>query len=74
MRIKAETILDLARNKVEERVRQDATILAAYLCGAALEPDYLLGGTMDIDLVSFTLMKYNQGAKLSESPMISIMT
>ena len=51
MRIKAETILDLARNKVEERVRQDATILAAYLCGAALEPDYLLGGTMDIDLV-----------------------
>lgn len=51
MRINPEIILDLARDTVLQRARQDATILAAYLCGAALEETYLLGGTMDIDLV-----------------------
>ncbi|MGB9641039.1 MAG: hypothetical protein ACPL4H_09020 [Anaerolineales bacterium] len=51
MRINADTIFDLAHNAVEERARKDATILAAYLCGAALEKEFLIGGTMDIDLV-----------------------
>lgn len=51
MRINPEIILDLAHDTISQRSQKDATILAAYLCGAALEDDYLLGGTMDIDLV-----------------------
>ncbi|MFZ5807911.1 MAG: hypothetical protein ACOY16_01385 [Chloroflexota bacterium] len=51
MRINADTILELARETVTQRARKDATILSAYLCGAALETDFLLGGAMDIDLV-----------------------
>lgn len=51
MRINPETILEIAQETVEQRLRTDPTILAAYLCGATLEEDFLLGGTMDIDLV-----------------------
>ncbi|MGB9586175.1 MAG: hypothetical protein ACPL7A_02000, partial [Anaerolineales bacterium] len=51
MRVNKETILDLANHYVEQQTRKDATILAAYLCGASLEREFLLGGTMDIDIV-----------------------
>lgn len=51
MRITSETILEIAQSAVQQRVRSDPTILAAYLCGAVLEQDFLLGGTLDIDLV-----------------------
>ncbi|MCS6906507.1 MAG: hypothetical protein RML93_01340 [Anaerolineales bacterium] len=51
MRITPETILEIARNAVARRVRNDLSILAAYLCGSTLEDDFLLGGTVDIDLV-----------------------
>lgn len=64
MRINADTILELARNMVEERARKDATILAAYLCGAALEKDFLLGGTMDIDLVFIHIDQVQPGREI----------
>ncbi len=51
MRINPESILEIAHETVEQRLRSDPTILAAYLCGATLEEDFLLGGTMDIDIV-----------------------
>ncbi|GAB4481559.1 MAG: hypothetical protein Kow0088_23890 [Anaerolineales bacterium] len=51
MRITPETILEIAQEAVEQRAGADPTILAAYLCGSALEENFLLGGTMDIDLV-----------------------
>lgn len=51
MRINQDTIFDLAHHAVDERARKDATLVAAYLCGAALEKDFLFGGTMDIDIV-----------------------
>ncbi|PWH13414.1 MAG: hypothetical protein DDG59_14305 [Anaerolineae bacterium] len=51
MRITPETIWEIAQETVAQRVRADPTILAAYLCGAVLEEDFLLGGTLDIDIV-----------------------
>ncbi len=51
MRITSETLREIAREAVEQRVRADPTILAAYQCGATLGDDFLLGGTLDIDLV-----------------------
>lgn len=51
MRITPDTILEIAQETVERRVHADPTILAAYLCGATLEDDFLLGGTLDIDLI-----------------------
>jgi hypothetical protein len=49
MRISKEMLLKLANDIVDQRVRRDRDILAAYLQGSVLfEP--LLGGTADIDL------------------------
>ncbi len=51
MRITPETLMEIAQETVAQRVQADPTILAAYLCGATLEDDFILGGTLDIDLV-----------------------
>lgn len=51
MRITPETIQEIAQDAVQQRVQADPTVLAAYLCGAVLEEDFLLGGTLDIDVV-----------------------
>ena len=50
MRINRDTLLRIARDTVARRTRQDRGIVAAYLCGALLGDDYILGGTADIDL------------------------
>jgi hypothetical protein len=51
MRINRDTLLKIAQDTVTQRTRKDRGILSAYLCGALLGDDYLLGGTADIDLV-----------------------
>jgi hypothetical protein len=51
MRINQESLLKIAQDTVSKRVRNDPGIVSAYLCGALLEDNYLLGGTADIDLV-----------------------
>jgi hypothetical protein len=51
MRITHEMLEKVIRDTVTRRTRGDRNLLAIYLCGAMLEPDYLLGGTGDIDLV-----------------------
>lgn len=50
MRITREILLKLAQDTVSRQVREDRSIMAAYLCGSLLEGDYMLGGTADIDL------------------------
>jgi hypothetical protein len=50
MRITRDTLLNNARDAVAQRTRSDRTIVAVYLAGSLLEPEYLLGGTADIDL------------------------
>ena len=50
MRINRDTLLKIAEETVSRLVRQDHSLLAAYLCGALLDEDFLLGGTADIDL------------------------
>ncbi|HSF80177.1 MAG TPA: hypothetical protein VLA49_03025 [Anaerolineales bacterium] len=50
MRINRGTLLRIARDTVNQRVRKDRGLLSAYLCGSLLGDDYLLGGTADIDL------------------------
>lgn len=50
MRIIRSTLLKIANDTVARRVRRDRGILSAYLCGSLLGEDYLLGGTVDIDL------------------------
>lgn len=50
MRINRETLLKIAEQAVDQRVRNDRGIMAAYLCGTLLEESYMLGGTADIDL------------------------
>lgn len=51
MRINRETLLKIADNTIAQRTRRDRGILSAYLTGALLGDDFLLGGTADIDLV-----------------------
>jgi predicted nucleotidyltransferase len=51
MRINRETLIRIAKDTVAQRVRQERSILCAYLCGSLLEDEYLIGGTGDIDLV-----------------------
>jgi len=50
MRINRESLLRIAQDTVDQRVRKDRSLLAAYLCGSLLGENYLLGGTADIDL------------------------
>lgn len=51
MRINRGTLLKIARDTVTQRTRAGHGVLSAYLCGALLGDDYLLGGTVDIDLI-----------------------
>lgn len=51
MRINRQILLNIATDTVGRRVRQDRSVLAAFLCGSLLSNDYLLGGATDIDLV-----------------------
>ncbi len=51
MRINLETLLQIAKETTERRVRTERDVLAVYLHGSLLEGDPLLGGTTDIDLV-----------------------
>ena len=50
MRITREILLKLAQDTVARQVRADRSIMAAYLCGSLLGDEYMLGGTVDIDL------------------------
>lgn len=60
MRINRETLLRIARDTVSRRTRSERGILAAYLCGTLLGDDYLLGGTVDIDLAFIHVGPPNQ--------------
>ena len=51
MRITKEMLLNIAEDTVAKRVKEDPTIMAAYLQGSILREEPLLGGTTDIDLV-----------------------
>jgi hypothetical protein len=51
MRITREILLKLAKDNVSRRVREDRSVIAAYLCGSLLGDDFVLGGVADIDLV-----------------------
>lgn len=50
MRINRETLLKIAQDTVNQRVRRERGLISAYLCGSLLGESYLLGGTADIDL------------------------
>jgi hypothetical protein len=50
MRVTRESLLKLAQETVDRRVREDRGVIAAYLCGSLLEDEFMLGGTADIDL------------------------
>lgn len=50
MRITREALLRVTQDTVNQRVRSDRTLLAAFLCGSMLGEDYLLGDTTDLDL------------------------
>jgi predicted nucleotidyltransferase len=51
MRVTRNVLMKIVRDTVEQRTRADRSLLAVYLCGSLLGGDYLLGGTVDIDLV-----------------------
>jgi hypothetical protein len=59
MRITLDTLLKVAQDTVARQVRTNREIIAAYLCGSLLEDEFLLGGTVDIDLV---FIHYDQPA------------
>ncbi len=50
MRITREALLRVAQDTVNQRVRSDRTLIAAFMCGSMLEEEYLLGETTDLDL------------------------
>jgi hypothetical protein len=50
MRIKTETLLRLAKDWIQQRLRTDRNILAIYLQGSLLSDTPDLGGAVDIDL------------------------
>jgi hypothetical protein len=50
MRITRDTLLNIARDTASQRARGDRSVIAVFLCGSLLDEDYLLGGTVDIDL------------------------
>lgn len=51
MHLTQDPIINIARETVEQRVRENRNIFAAYLCGSVLQGEAMLGGTTDIDLV-----------------------
>ncbi|MFN2197373.1 MAG: hypothetical protein ACK2UW_14730 [Anaerolineales bacterium] len=51
MRINREILLKIAQDTVDRESRAQRDILSAYLIGSLLDPEPLLGGTTDIDLV-----------------------
>jgi hypothetical protein len=51
LRFTPQILLKIARDTVEKRKRTEWDLLTAYLTGSLLDPNPLLGGTADIDLV-----------------------
>jgi hypothetical protein len=51
MRITSKMLQKIAGDTVQERIKTEHSIIAAYLQGTALEENPVLGGTADIDLV-----------------------
>lgn len=51
MRLTRETLIKIARDTAQQRVRVSRRIVSIYLTGSVLEEEPLLGGTTDIDLV-----------------------
>jgi hypothetical protein len=52
MRVTRESLIRIAKERVQERAYNDHTVVAAYLTGSLLSgEDPMLGGTTDIDLV-----------------------
>lgn len=52
MRVTRETLIRIAKEKTQERAYNDRTVIAAYLTGSLIsDPEPMLGGTTDIDLV-----------------------
>jgi len=50
MRITHDTMMRIAKDAVDRTVRKNRSIIAAYLSGSLIEDEFLLGGTVDIDL------------------------
>lgn len=63
MRVTRESLLRIAKETAQERAYNDQDILAAYLTGSLLNPDPMLGGTADIDII---LVHKNRPAKTRE--------
>ncbi|MCI0520615.1 MAG: hypothetical protein L0Z70_10235 [Chloroflexi bacterium] len=57
MRLQKENLLKIGDDFVAQRARSDRSVVTAYLCGSLLGDDYLLGGTVDIDIVLIHLDK-----------------
>jgi hypothetical protein len=57
MRVTRESLIRIAKEKVQERTYNNKDIVAAYLTGSLLNEDPLLGGVTDIDLVLVTANK-----------------
>lgn len=51
MRVSRESLLKIAHETVDRKIRKNRSIQAVYLCGSLLGQDYQLGGAADIDLV-----------------------
>jgi hypothetical protein len=51
MRINRDTLIKIAEDTVSQRTKADRSLISVYLCGSMMEPEYLLGGTTDVDLV-----------------------
>lgn len=51
MRVTRDSLLRIAKETVQERAYNDTDIIAAYLTGSLRDPDPMLGGTADIDIV-----------------------
>lgn len=63
MRINRETLQKAARDIVADHIEKDHSLVAAYLCGSALDEEPLIGETGDIDLV---FIHYDPGDTLRE--------
>ena len=51
MRIDRDTLIKIARNTVETRVKSNRNIICVYLTGSLLRDEPLIAGTTDIDLI-----------------------
>jgi len=50
MRITHDTMMRIAKDAVDRAIRKNRSIIAAYLSGSLIEEEFLLGGTVDVDL------------------------